>query len=320
MKRHPLLILLVSLLTACTSWTATPAPTSTHTNTPISTKTEVLPTSTPYGPTQVSRIDGMNLMYAPAGKFLMGWIESDGNENIYLDSFPRHQVYVDAFWIDQTEITNGMFAAFLATSGYLPDPNKRGLFEVSKPYNEYEVLEGADWLHPEGPGTNITGKENYPVVQVSWYDAQAYCTWVGRRLPTEAEWEKAARGTDGRWFPWGNITPTCRMNLDPEKNECNLFSLDNVGCCPSDASPYGAMDMAANAFEWVSDWYQHDYYASQELWNNPQGPSFSEYDSKVVRGGNSHYLWPTVINPIYRNSEDPTSSYFNIGFRCAYSP
>ena len=133
----------------------------------------------------------------------MGSADSDSEAGS--DEKPQHKVTLDAFWIDRTEVTNAMFAKFVAATSYKTDGEKAGKgFVLNLTSGQWEEMAGADWQHPRGPGSDLAGLDQHPVVQVSWNDATAYCAWAGRRLPTEAEWEKAARGTDGRKFPWGN--------------------------------------------------------------------------------------------------------------------
>ena len=152
---------------------------------------------------------------------------------------------------------------------------------------------------------------DHPVTHVDWNQARAYCAWAGVRLPTEAEWEKAARGTDGRIYPWGNSAPDDRF-----ANYGNIIDgTTPVGNYPEGASPYGALDMAGNVWEWVNDWYDSDYY-SQSPSENPQGPATGE--SRVLRGGAWVYDDDSVRSA-YRYNYNPDSWYFDLGFRCVRS-
>ncbi|HSR31307.1 MAG TPA: SUMF1/EgtB/PvdO family nonheme iron enzyme, partial [Anaerolineae bacterium] len=151
--------------------------------------------------------------------------------------------------------------------------------------------------------------ENHPMTQVSWYGAQAYCEWVGANLPTEAEWEKAARDVDGRLYPWGNRTPDCRKS---QYGDCAGATVP-VGSMPSGASPYGALDMAGNVWEWVADWYDASYYNYSPV-QNPKGTNSGE--RKVFRGGSWGYP-PAFIRTTDRARNRPTYAGFDIGFRCA---
>jgi sulfatase modifying factor 1 len=173
-------LFLIAVLTACAG---TLPPESMATSRPLSTR--------------MSAKDGMAQVCVPAGEFLMGSADSD--PSAYRDEMPQHTVYLDAFWIDKTEVTNAMFAKFVAETNYKTEAEKEGWgFTYNPPSKSWERPKGADWRHPRGPTSDINSQNDYPVAQVSWNDAAAYCEWVGRRLPTEAEWEKAARGTDGR--------------------------------------------------------------------------------------------------------------------------
>lgn len=191
---------------------------------------------------QVSDKDGMTLLYVPAGEFTMG--NNDGAR----DEQPIHTVYLDAYWIDQTEVTNAMFKRFVDATRYQTDAEKRGsgvALDLTKKL--WSDTQGADWQHPRGPNSNLSGLDDHPVVQVSWNDATAYCQWAGGDLPTEAQWEKAARGTDGRIYPWGNQAPDkTRLNDNIEVGDTT-----QVGNYPTGVSPYGALDMAGNVWEWV---------------------------------------------------------------------
>ncbi len=280
--------------------------------------------------------DGMTQVYVPAGEFLMGSSSADVDAVVQdrvgysRDSFknetPQHKVHLDAFWIDKYEVTNDMFARFVAETAYKTDAEKAGggiVLDLGS--REWKIAKGADWRHPRGPSTDINGLGNHPVVQMSLNDAQAYCRWVGRRLPTEAEWEKAARGTDGRTYPWGNQPPSGRLLNFGDRNAyistANLGEDDGyaftspVGSFPDGASPYGAMDMAGNAWERVADWYDEAYYAHSPA-RNPAGLPSSDY--VIMRGGS----WSSPVKYLraaFRYRYLVANRASSIGFRCASS-
>jgi len=276
----------------------------------------------------------MAMVYVPEGNFTMGSTDSQvsqlesqyGCDGCFDDEKPQHTVYLDAFWIDKTEVTNAMFQAFVSASGYTTDAEKGGVAWVFDPNSgSWSEVSGANWLHPRGPSSSLNDLQNHPVVQVSWNDAAAYCDWVGARLPSEAEWEKAARGTDGRTYPWGNQNPAGdRLNFadanlnvdwaDKTINEGYQFTAP-VGHYPRGASPYGALDMAGNVWEWVADWYAENYYADS-LSSNPPGPASG--DSRVLRGGSWVNLG-YVVRSAYRGRGVPDYRHGNIGFRCSRS-
>ena len=240
------------------------------------------------GSTQVSPADGMILLYVPEGEFLMGSADSD------LEALPRekpqHTVYLDAFWIDQTEVTNAMYAKCVAS----------GKCKAAG------CLTGSKF-------------DQHPAVCVDWFNAKAYCEWTGRRLPTEAEWEKAARGTDDRLYPWGNEPPTCEyvvMNNGNGYDDCGDrdTAADHVGSKPKGASPYGALDMAGNVWEWVNDWYDPNYY-SISPYRNPTGPASGS--EPALRGGSNADL--LRIAHRVSHSTNPTGGESGIGFRCSSS-
>ncbi|MGD8603225.1 MAG: SUMF1/EgtB/PvdO family nonheme iron enzyme [Anaerolineales bacterium] len=253
------------------------------------------------GDTLVSDVDGMMMVFVPAGEFLQGAGEDPAATQ---DEFPQRSVYLDAYWIDQTEVTNAMFAEFLNQEGN----QKEGGFYWADALSSFQDIRWVDgeWVVPPG-------LEQHPVREVTWFGAQAYCQWVGRRLPTEAEWEKAARGTDGRVYPWGESQPNCdTANYDAG---CYLRVTTRVGSWPLSHSPYGVHDMAGNLWEWTADWYQHDYYASAPL-ENPQGPGSGT--EKVIRGGSYFpHDYADHIRTTNREGYMPTSSGPNLGFRCA---
>jgi formylglycine-generating enzyme required for sulfatase activity len=227
-------------------------------------------------PKMTSAEDGAEMVLVPAGEFTMG-------SNEYDDEKPPHRVHLDGFYIDKYEVTNALYRRFM-------DATNRGA--------------PAYWNDANWNGAS------QPVVAVSWLDAEAYCRWAGKRLPTEAEWEKAARGTDGRRYPWGNDWDSSRAN----SGESKLGKTAPVGSYASGVSPYGAHDMAGNAWEWVADWYGKDYY-KQSPDRNPQGPRPGR--TRVLRGGS----WggsPIHLRASFRNYYlAPDFRYTNVGFRCA---
>jgi len=275
------------------------------------------------GSSQVSPKDGMVMVYVPAGEFVMGSTEADIDKVMaqcsgckrewFVVEQPQHTVTLDAFWIDKTEVTNAMFGKFVEAMQYETDAEEKGVgsFVLNKSSGSLEITTGADWQHPWGPSSDLTGKEKHPVVQVSWNDAVAYCQWAGGRLPTEAEWEKAARGTDGRTYPWGEGIDCSLANYRGKDNgnaACKRGTTE-VGSYPEGASVYGALDMAGNVVEWVADWYQvypgGDANASSDFGQTYRvGRGGSDLDeSRDVRASN-------------RNWDDPDLWNVNYGFRC----
>ncbi|MDQ3005524.1 MAG: SUMF1/EgtB/PvdO family nonheme iron enzyme, partial [Chloroflexota bacterium] len=238
-------------------------------------------------------------------------------------------VYLDDFWIDQTEVTNEMFARFVESMGYVTDAETSGSsndFRTTQIEVIWEKVAGLDWNHPHGQNSNISGIEDHPVVHVSWNDANAYCSWAKRRLPTEAEWEKAASWNEIAGekyvYPWGYNFDATRLNFC-DKN-CGFAFADTslnddyaetspVGSFPEGASPYGVLDMAGNVFEWVADWYSPDYYNNSPA-SNPLGPGSGQI--RVMRGGawaiNSYYL-----SSARRWASEPLFQHRALGFRCA---
>ncbi len=245
----------------------------------------------------ISPADGMVMAYIPAGEFQMGSENGDDDEK------PVHTVSLDAFWMDTTEVTNVMFAAFLNEEGNRQEGGVSWIAES----NDARILK------TPGGWRVVSSYENHPVTRVSWYGAQAYCKWAGRRLPTEAEWEKAARGgLEGKTYPWGDGEPTC------EKGAQNgaQFTTCRSGTAPVasfGANGYGLFDMAGNVWEWVVDWYSKTYYQSLPE-SNPSGLTNGEY--RVMRGG----AWIDgawilrIANRVWNNPRGQTI-YF--GFRCA---
>ncbi|MBM3332195.1 zinc-ribbon domain-containing protein [candidate division WOR-3 bacterium] len=226
--------------------------------------------------------DGATVIKIPAGTFTMG-------STVYSDEEPVHQVYLDEYYIDKYEVTNRQYKRFCDSTGrsWPPDPGFPGMSNY------------------------FTSFPDCPVVYVSWEDAAAYCTWAGKRLPTEAEWEKAARGTDGRKYPWGSSAPgaggLCRYI---EFVDCYPAP---VGSYERGASPYGCMDMAGNVWEWCSDWLDASYYGRSPD-SNPAGPSSGS--GRVYRGGswNGDDNW---LRCSMRNFHNPWYRSCKLGFRCA---
>ncbi len=228
--------------------------------------------------TEPPAMDGAPAVLVPAGRFTMG----DDEES------PRRDVFVDSFYIDRFEVTTARYARFLAATGSVHAPD------------EWETL------------TLPAGGE-LPVVGVDWSDADAYCRWAGRRLPTEAEWEKAARGTDGRRYPWGDVQPTPRhANFGNASPVTYGDGLAAVGTHGAGDSPYGASDMAGNAGEWVADWYAESF-ASGDV-RNPSGPDGGE--GKVIRGG-GRYDPGDRVSAVKRFHASPEGRLDDVGFRCA---
>ena len=241
---------------------------------------------------EITGKDGAPMVLVPAGEFTMG--SNDGGD----DEKPVHQVSLDAYYLDKYEVTVGQYAKFLEARGVNGPPM---------------------WTTMDQPS-----HQKRPVVNVDWSDASNYCEWAGKRLPTEAEWEKAARGTDGRIYPWGNEPPDpLRANYGKEKWN-NHTALVPVGQLKDGKSPYGIYDLAGNVWEWVSDWYDQDYYTTSPP-QNPKGPENGKY--RVLRGG-SWDLAPENLRstrrdfnlPLSPSYESPSYRNFNSGFRCAKNP
>jgi len=252
------------------------------------------------GSTMVNKIDNAVWVYVPEGEFLMG------------DGELGHAVYLDAFWINQHEVTNAMFADFLNIKGNQSEGGRNWLMASTWNVRIYRV--DSIWRVDDG-------YDDHPIDWVSWYGARAYCQWVDARLPTDAEWEKAARGKDGRIFPWGDGINCdlanylgCVDSVAPDYSGL-VGSTVPVGNYPKGVSPYGAFDMAGNVWEWVLDWYDWKYYLNLPN-RNPTGPGNGTY--RVLRGG----CWRNendLLRTTYRLYRFPTRSTNRFGFRCAIS-
>jgi len=272
-KRFSILLFLLLVISACNFLTP-PTPTSIPTSTPIPTPTLGI------GSSKTGK-DGMKLLYVPAGEFTMG-------SNASPDEQPMHQVYLDAFWIDQTEITNKQYIACV-DAGVCASPTPT---ESSWRYDNYYGNSEFD---------------DYPVIFVDWHQAKTYCEWIRRRLPTEAEWEKAARGTHANLYPWGDEIPSEKF--------LNFWSgnITKVGSFPNGASVYEVLDMAGNVLEWVSSLYEPYPFYPNDGREDPTSSGF-----RVLRGGawDLPYYYASTAR---RNRYDPMTSKPSIGFRCAVS-
>lgn len=230
------------------------------------------------------------MVFIPAGEYLRGRSYPLPDDDlkwyptILKDDRPARRIFIDAFYLDEHEVTNGQYAEFVKATRHRP------------PYN---------W-----PGGQVpAGKENLPVVDVSWHDAVAYARWAGKRLPAEAEWERACRGlAEGKIYPWGDANPT--------RSDARFNVLDGPGeVCKLPRAFFGLCDIAGNAWEWTADWYEQ-YYYQRAPGRNPAGPDKGMY--RVLRGGSWADL-PKYLTCAYRSWARPAERSPNIGFRCAKS-
>lgn len=367
MSQRTILLAVLGLAVCGVVLAAALAPTTPPASAPTPTEPPLLveePAATPEG-----------MVWVPGGSFIMGTAEfpAPGKPNpdkIKPDEYPAHEVEVDGFWMDATEVTNRQFKNFVDETGYVTfaertptveDLARAGIDpslikqEDLKPgsicfncefdhktlrtdyggweYQVWEIVDGANWRHPDGPGSSIEDRMEHPVVHVNWDDAVAYCKWAGKRLPTEAEWEYAARGgphNKGQKYPWGNerdpggrymanywqgVFPTERLNLDGFETTAPVKSFP--------PNPLGLYDMSGNVWEWCSDYYRFDYYANSPQ-RNPQGPSDS-FDpqepgiiKRVQRGGSfmCNVNSCTGYRCGARMKGEITSGTFHNGFRC----
>ena len=293
---------------------------------------------------QVHRGSTEGLIQLPAGSYIIGY---EGPEAWKADGEgPARQIELNSYWLDATAVTNAQFADFVAATGYVTESERFGWAYVFKGQlpkskqrrmkqsqtvpgvNWWCAVDGAYWRKPEGPGSNIKKRMDHPVVSVSWSDAKAYANWAGKRLPTEAEWEVAARGPDNvrSLYPWGD-------ELEPGgKHRCNIWQ----GTFPEQntaADGYrwtapvrayrrmesGFYNLIGNVWEWCADWFSPDWHASPctETRVNPQGPTSGE--AKVMKGGSflCHASYCNRYRLGARTANTPDSATTNMGFRCA---
>ena len=302
--------------------TDTPEPTLTVTPEPTETPEQIDPTPTPsatitptveveqptMGSTRISEIDQMEQVFIPAGEFIMGSDDIEAQRSVEngraYPEIPAHTVYLDDYWIDKYEVTNAQYALCVADGACTPPHSNDA--DVYRHY--YDNPEFA----------------NYPVVWVSWFAARAYCEWAGRRLPTEAEWEKAARGTDGRKYPWGNEEVTgeranfcdvnCTRTIANELYDDGYSGTAPVGSYPAGASPYGVMDMSGNVWEWVSSLIMPYPYDANDGREDLDAPG-----ERAWRGGPwSNGYWWMRSSVRYRSVN--FYKWYVLGIRCAASP
>lgn len=257
-----------------------------------------------------SAVDGKTMVYIPAGNFYQG--ARDDFAPAEPDERPQKRITLNAFWIAQTEVTNQEYAACVQAGGCTA-PAFTGLDAWSDYYGNPDLIE-------------------YPVIGITWYQARDYCAWIGGSLPTEAQWEKAARGRDGRRYPWEWVGSVYNSSGEIRLNYCDenctkpfyddtyndgYASTAPVGSYPAGASPYGVLDMAGNVWEWTADWYRSDYYSSSPD-TNPTGPENGV--EKVIKGGSwldtPYKGIPLVFRSSNRSYRSPTLAYNDLGFRC----
>ena len=260
--------------------------------------------------------DFSDMVEIPAGRFRMGLTFKEVGQMLemctrvdktcvrwwFKDEFPSRFVYVDRYWIDIYEVTNANYLEFVKATGHRP--------ALDDTCETKACRQGNLWK-----GTSFPKQiRNQPVTQVNWHDALAYCTWRGKRLPTEAEWEKAARGPAGNLYPWGISQPPGKATY--RRKWRGIFTMTDVGSYSNGASIYGVYDLAGNVWEWVSDWYDRKYY-QKKINKNPKGPETGQF--KVVRGG-SWVNYEDTLHSAFRRWSRPEVRFNDTGFRCAKDP
>ncbi len=274
----------------------------------------------------------------PGGAFLMG---ADDDEGFPADGEgPAREVRLSPFLMDRTAVTNAQFGRFVRATRYRTEAERFGWSFVFQSFVPKRIartidqavagaewwwrVDGASWRNPEGPGSGIGRRMDHPAVHVSWNDAQAYCRWAGRRLPTEAEWEMAARGgLSGKRYAWGDdLTPNGKHMCNIWQGEFpnrNTMEDGYAGCAPAKSFPpngFGLYNMAGNVWEWQADWFSPTR-PSNGVETDPKGPRFGS--GRVIRGGSylCHESYCNRYRAAARSSNTPDSSTGNLGFRCA---
>ncbi len=304
----------------------------------------------------------VGMMLIPNGSFVMG---ATATENGFAEEYPQHKVQVNSFWMDATEVTNAEFAAFVKATKYITTAERKPNWEQLKlqlppntpmPHDSllqagslvftptknavalndagqwWRFVKGANWQHPEGENSTIVGKENYPVVQVSWEDAMAYCKWAGKRLPTEAEWEWAAKGgVENAKYSWGNeeltdafLPANIWQGNFPYKNNVEDKYFTTAPAISFSPNAYGLYNMSGNVWEWCADWMDAHYYETLKEKNsaNPIGPTDGSNTShpyqKILKGGSflCHQSYCSGYRTARRSSSGWDSGSNHAGFRC----
>ncbi len=362
LKKHCWIIYLIIFLASCKSESNTAKTTGTYNCAPANKVLLIHKKDSSFAFSK-SVASTKNMKWIPSGTFVMG----ANNNQARNDEYPTHQVKIDGFWMDETEVTNAQFKEFISATNYItyaervpsweemkqqlppgtPKPHDSVFVAASLVFkttkgqvnlNNYSQwwawVSGANWKHPNGPNSSIEGKDNYPVVHISWYDAAAYAKWAGKRLATEAEWEYASRGgLTTKIYPWGNEA------IDKGKAKANSWDgnfpyLNTKKDNYDEAAPvksyapngYGLYDMAGNVWEWCNDWYDYNYYKTLEgqISYNPQGPKQSydpmdKYTPKKVQRGGSFLCNDTYCSgyrTASRMKSSPDTGLQHAGFRC----
>ena len=268
------------------------------------------------------RLPPADMVLVAAGEYEIGANPAEGDRNA-----PLSRVWLDAYFIDRREVTNRQFRQFVAATGHVTKAEREGRAWIYRGgEQDWQSVDGSDWRHPLGPHSSIDGANDFPVVAVSWHDAVAYAEWSGKRLPSEAEWEAAARGgqvkgsgaevherpeRDGSANVWQGHWPRANTLVD------GFFYVSPVGSF--DANPLGLYDMIGNVWEWTADWYSPDAYRPGERLDNPSGPTAGSH--RVARGGSwfcsANYC--SAYRPDFRGKSPPDHAFNNVGFRCARS-